>query len=123
MPSNNLADISVFEQIQGQANQSMGSSMSVFNDAQAMLKMAKKLNDIDKEHVATKKKLDDLEKTGKSIMVAYSVLRQKQERSMKELENIVAKGGDGAAQAAKKLESEKAIMKELPGLPYFSFHV
>jgi hypothetical protein len=123
--SNNFADISAFENIQSQANQSMGvmSSMSVFNDAQAIMKAAKKLNEIDKEYVETKKKLESLENTGKSILDMYSRLYQKQQRHMKELEAIIAKGGAEAQQAAKKLENEKAAMKEVPGLPYFSFKV
>jgi hypothetical protein len=53
----------------------------------------------------------------------YSRLCQKQRQYVKELETTVAKGGDDAKQAAKKLESEKAAMKEVPGLPYFSFVV
>ncbi|MDR2116048.1 MAG: hypothetical protein LBP87_06680 [Planctomycetaceae bacterium] len=125
MSNNNLADISTFEQLQNQTNQSFGaqSPMSVFNNAQDIVKALKKLNEIDKEYVDTEKKLEKLEFTGKKVLDMYQRLQREYKQQVKELQAIIAKGGDDAQQAAKKLESEKAVMKDAPSMPYFSFTV
>jgi hypothetical protein len=124
MSNDNLANISTFEQLQNQTNQSMGfsSSMSVFNNAQELVKMSKKLNEVNNDYIATKKKLDALGETGYNIVIAYNRAYDKQLRYIKELEEKIAKGGNNTQEDAKKLQSEKSIMHNIHDMDnYYAF--
>jgi 2-methylisocitrate lyase-like PEP mutase family enzyme len=124
MANSNLANIAVFESLQNQTNQSIGfsSSMSVFNNAQELVKMSKKLNDVNNDYIATKKKLETLGETGYNIVIAYNRAYDKQMRYIKELEEKIAKGGNNAQEEAKKLQSEKSIMSNIHDMDnYYAF--
>jgi hypothetical protein len=125
MPNNNLADISLFESIQNGANQSMGiqSPMSVFNSAQDIAKVLKKLNEVAKEYVDTQAKLEKLEYVGKQAYYMYQRLQRGHQQHIKELQATIDKGGDNAQQAEKELRKEKTIVGDAPSLPYFPFSV